>query len=48
MSTILLKGKRGKVRGEIIHINPNFVVVLQDDVRGEKYIPQQHIRRIEK
>ncbi len=41
MTVIQLTGGRGTVTGEVIHINPNYVVVLAGG--RERYVPQRII-----
>jgi len=46
ISVIRLTGGRGTVVGEIIHINPNYLVVL-DDVGVEVYVAQRIILSVQ-
>lgn len=42
ITVIRLTGGRGIVRGEIIHMNPNYVVII-DQSGTERYVPQHII-----
>jgi ribosomal protein L16/L10AE len=38
MTAIRLSGGRGSVVGQLVHINPNYVVIMVDGV--ERFVPQ--------